>query len=63
MDDKKIIDGMKKLREAIGDFIDNMAIDEADEEIKAKAKAKKAKAKKAKAKESGDSEKEGEEDG
>lgn len=56
MDNKKIIDGMKKLREAIGDFIDNMAIDEADEEIKAKAK-------KAKAKESGDSEKEGEEDG
>lgn len=60
MDNKKIIDGMKKLREAIGDFIDNMAIDEADEEIKDKAKAKKAKAK---AKESGDSEKEGEEDG
>lgn len=58
MDNKKIIDGMKKLREAIGDFIDNMAIDEADEEIKDKAKAKKAKAK-----ESGESEKEGEEDG
>lgn len=58
MDNKKIIDGMKKLREAIGDFIDNMTIDEADEEIKDKAKAKKAKDK-----ESGDSEKEGEEDG
>lgn len=58
MDNKKIIDGMKKLREAIGDFIDNMTIDEADEEIKDKAKAKKAKAK-----ESGESEKEGEEDG
>lgn len=38
MDNKKIIDGMKKLREAIGDFIDNMAIDEADEEIKAKSR-------------------------
>ena len=38
MDKKKIIDGMKKLREAIGDFIDNMAIDEADEEIKAKSR-------------------------
>ena len=38
MDYKKIIDGMKKLREAIGDFIDNMAIDEADEEIKAKSR-------------------------
>lgn len=60
MDDKRIIDGMKKLRDAIGDFIDNMAIDEADEEIKAKAKAKKAKAK---VNESGDTEKEGEEDG
>lgn len=38
MDNKKIIDGMKKLREAIVDFIDNMAIDEADGEIKAKSK-------------------------
>ena len=38
MDNQKIIDGMKKLREAIGDFIDNMTIDEADEELKAKAK-------------------------
>lgn len=38
MDNQKIIDGMKKLREAIGDFIDNMSIDEADEELKAKAK-------------------------
>lgn len=38
MDNQNIIDGMKKLREAIGDFIDNMAIDEADEEIKAKSK-------------------------
>ena len=38
MNNQKIIDGMKKLREAIGDFIDNMAIDEADEEIKAKSK-------------------------
>ena len=38
MDNHKIIDGMKKLREAIGDFIDNMAIDEADEEIKAKSR-------------------------
>lgn len=38
MDYHKIIDGMKKLREAIGDFIDNMAIDEADEEIKAKSR-------------------------
>ena len=55
MDNKKIIDGMKKLREAIGDFIDNMTIDEVDEEIKDKAKVKKAKDK-----ESGDSEKEGE---
>ena len=41
MDKKKIIDGMKKLREAIGDFIDNMAIDEADEEIKAKSRTPK----------------------
>lgn len=41
MDNKKIIDGMKKLREAIGDFIDNMAIDEADEEIKAKSRTPK----------------------
>lgn len=38
MDNQKIIDGMKKLREAIGDFIDNMSIDDADEELKAKAK-------------------------
>jgi hypothetical protein len=38
MDNQKIIDGMKKLREAIGDFIDNMAIDDADEEIKAKSR-------------------------
>lgn len=38
MDNQKIIDGMKKLREAIGDFIDNMVIDEADEEIKAKSR-------------------------
>lgn len=36
MDNKKIIDGMKKLREAIGDFIDNMTIDEADESFKKK---------------------------
>lgn len=38
MDNQKIIDGMKKLREAIVEFIDNMAIDEADEEIKAKSR-------------------------
>lgn len=41
MDNQKIIDGMKKLREAIGDFIDNMTIDEADEELKAKSKKSK----------------------
>lgn len=40
MDNEQIIKGMKKLREAISDFIDNMAMDEADEEIKEKAKAK-----------------------
>ena len=36
MDNKKIIDGLKKLRGAIGDFIDNMNIDEAEKNIKGK---------------------------
>ena len=38
MDNKKIIDGMKKLREAIEDFIDNVELDEAEKESKPKKK-------------------------
>lgn len=42
MDNNAIIDGMKKLKSAIEDFLDNMEMDDAE---KGKKKAPKAKAK------------------
>lgn len=36
MDNKNIVKGLKKLRDAIGDFIDNMNIDDAEKNIKGK---------------------------
>ena len=36
MDNKKIVEGMKKLRDAIEEFVDNIEIDEADESFKKK---------------------------
>lgn len=36
MDNKNIVKGLKKLRDAIGDFIDNINIDDAEKNIKGK---------------------------
>lgn len=36
---KKMVEGLKKLKDAIENFVDNMAIDEADEKSKPKKKA------------------------
>lgn len=41
MDNKKIMEGMMKLRDAIEDFCDNMDLDRADEAIGRKKKAEK----------------------
>lgn len=42
MDDKqnKILEGMKKLKNAIEEYIDNMELDDADEKMKDRAKKK-----------------------
>ena len=37
MDSKAIIDGMKKLKSAIEDFLDNMEMDDAEKGMKKKA--------------------------
>lgn len=36
MDNKNIAEGLKKLRDAIGDFIDNMIINDAEKNVKGK---------------------------
>ena len=41
MDNKKIMEGMMKLRDAIEDFCDNMDLDRADEAIGRKKKDEK----------------------
>lgn len=41
MDNKKIMEGMMKLRDAIEDFCDNMDLDRADEAIGRKKKSEK----------------------
>ena len=41
MNSKTMLEGMKKLKSAIEDFIDNVELDEADEEIKAKSRTPK----------------------
>ena len=43
MDNKKIMEGMMKLRDAIEDFCDNMDLDRADEAICRKKKSEKEK--------------------
>lgn len=38
-ENKKMVEGLKKLKDAIENFVDNMTIDEADEKSKPKKKA------------------------
>jgi hypothetical protein len=38
-ENKKMVEGLKKLKDAIENFVDNMTLDEADEKSKPKKKA------------------------
>lgn len=51
MDSKAMLEGMKKLKSAIEDFIDNVELDEAEKESKPKKKDAKKDAKKKESKE------------